>query len=692
MAKAIQSIIIDDGFLTFEKTKDDIIKIYIGIQLLFFVYLKNLTEVRRAVIQLLNVSISINKVSQIFNISRPTITEWYRIYKNDGIEVLDKLKRGHTKITEEIQAYIIAKFKELNFIRNYKKIICEKIKEHFGITVHWSSVSKVLIKNGIDLSVKKNNKKIENVSAIKNEDEKFIEHAGLFFIFPFLKNINLKSLFASVENKFKDSYYKTLDYVFGLILLFCANMIEVEENIKNYSDKKLGEVLMKNKFPSLRSYRENIPKIIMDTDIEEFQFLLCKNYFEKNKECKEIYIDGHFLPYHGQSTIFKGYNSIRRFAMNGRTAYFLNNNDGRPFFFILSNEYKGFREYLLEIAKNLEKITGKKKQDDLLMVFDRGGYGKEFCDELTKHSEFICWKLGKPRLPDKADWHEIILENKANEYGNRELMKVSACEVLTSNDGRIERNIWIKKDEKISIAFSNNRNRSLDNLVRVLTKRWALQENIFKSLKKIGIDKISSYQKELYPENWLLVEYEIREVANPDKLIFKDKMNELKKEIKALNEKAGKKFIKGDEEKTFQKLKNQIEIKQNELEILQSEMNKISDKINITELIQTKKIVKLSDEKKKFLDLIKILSYNVQQDIVDFILPVYENQRDANMFVRQLLRKSGKIKISGDKIIIKFEKFSSKRKTIVLNYLCNEINEMSIIHPLENKKIIFEVN
>jgi len=692
MAKAMQSIITNDGSLYFEKLNDTI-KIYIGIQLLFFVSLKNLIEVRRTIVQLLNINISINKLSGIFSISRQTITEWYSIYKREGIGALDNIKRGPKKITDDIQAYIIAKFKDLNFIRNYKNIICEKIKEHYGINIHWSSVSKVLTKNGIDLSVKKNNRKINNdTSTVKKEEEKFVEYAGLFFIFPFLRNINLKTLFSSVENVFKNKYYKTLDYVIGLILLFCANMIDVEENIKNYSDKRLGEILGKNKFPSLRSYRENMSKIIEKTDIEKFQFSLCKNYFEKNEKSTEIYIDGHFLPYHGFSTLFKGYNPIRRFAINGRTAYFLNNASGRPFFFILSDGYKGFREYLIEIAQNLEKITGKKPQDDILMVFDRGGFGKEFCEELSKYSEFICWKLGKSILPNKVDWHEVILEDQSNEYGKVEPIKVSACETLEINNGKIERNIWIKNNEKISIAFSNNKNRSLENLVRVLTKRWALQENIFKGLKKIGIDKISSYQKELYPENWLLVENKIRLVANPEKLIFKDKLNALKKEIKVLNEKVGKKFLKGAKEKSFQILKERIEVKQNELESLQASMNKISDKINITKLIQTKNIVKLTDEKKKFLDLVKILSYNVQQDIVDFILPNYKNQRDVNMFVRQLLKKSGKIKISENKITIKFEKFSSKRKTSVLNFLCKTINEMEFIHPLQNKKMIFEVS
>lgn len=688
MAQEIQGIFMHDGFLHFEKIKN-FIKIYIGIQILYLVNLKNIIEVRIAIVHLRNIGISVNKLSKIFNLHRQTITDWYSIYLAEGIQALDDIKSGPKKINSEIVAYIIAKFNDLNFVRHYKNIICEKVKELYGITIHWASVSKILKKNKIDLSVKKNNKKLNtNEFETDNVKREFSEYAGLFLIFPFLKDFDFKTLFSDFDNIFKNKYYQMLDYFLGLILLLTSNLIKVEENIKNYSDKNLGVIIGKNNFPSLNSYRENLKTIINNVDIKKFEYMLCQKYFASNKECRELYIDGHFLPYYGLSNIFKGYNPIRRFAMKGRMAYFLNNAEGRPFFFILSNGYKGFREYLKEIVLDLENITDRK---DILLIFDRGGYGKDFCDDLSKDCEFICWKLGKINLPEKPNWQEITLEHQGNEYGETVKIKVEACERLEIEKDKVKREIWIKKGDKISPAFTNNNNRSLESLVIALTNRWALQENIFKALKGMGIDAISSYKKELYPENWLFVEDEIRKVANPQKKIIKEKLNKIKKEMKVLNEKAGKKYFKGQINKSLSKIKQELEIKEKEFQSLKNELDKMPDKIEITELIKSKGIIKLDAEKKKFLDLVKILSYNAQQDIVDFIIPIYKDRRDVNMFVRQLLRKSGEIIISESSVKIIFKKFSSRRKTKSLKYLCDKINDMNFPHPILNKKIAFEV-
>ena len=101
--------------------------------------------------------------------------------------------------------------------------------------------------------------------------------------------------------------------------------------------------------------------------------------------------------------------------------------------------------------------------------------------------------------------------------------------------------------------------------------------------------------------------------------------------------------------------------------------------------------MRLSGDKKEFMDLIKILSYNVQQDIVDFVRPVYKNQRDINVFVKEMFRKTGEIIIENESIKVIFKKYSSKIKTNTLKFLCDEINKSGFEHPILKKKAIFEV-
>ncbi|MBN2532871.1 MAG: helix-turn-helix domain containing protein, partial [Spirochaetales bacterium] len=381
----------DNTFYSFIR-EDHEMKIYYGGELMMCVNLNDSKEIKQAIIYFLKINVSVNWLSNTFEIARQTITKWYSIYEEYGINELMNFKKGPKKITDEIEAYIIAKFKDLNFCRNYKKTICEKVEEYFKIKIHWRSVSNVLVKNGIDISIKRNNRKIKKTDSLIDTNEHICSHAGLFFIYPYLIRPGIEKLFSSVQHLFRNAQYSVMEYIYGLLFLLASDKIKVEENIKMYQNKQFEMIFGNNGLPSLRSYRSYIPKIIEGIDINEIEYMLAKNYYKEHTACHELYIDGHFMPYHGKYETFKGYNLIRRFAQKGRVGYFINNHEGRPFFYILSDGYKDFREYLIEIAKNITEITRDKKRNDLILVFDRGGWGKDFCDELGDKITFVCWR------------------------------------------------------------------------------------------------------------------------------------------------------------------------------------------------------------------------------------------------------------------------------------------------------------
>ncbi len=684
----------DTSFYNIQKD-GNFLNIYYGTDFMMRVNLKNIDEVKRSIILFKNIDAPTSWLARVFEISRPTIEAWFKIYLNKGMDALLNFRKGPKKITDEIQAYILAKFKELNFVRHYKDIIREKVKEHFGLNLHWRSIIVVLAKSGIDLSIKKNNKKLPEAKTEEVKGNEVVcENAGLFFLYPFLEKLEISSLFSNVRSIFQDTYYSVLEYIYGLFLLYASNMIMVEENIKMHEDKKMHIVLGNKGLPSLSSYRNYMFKIIKGLDIKNFEDKLAEQYYKDHRDCNEIYVDGHFLPYNGKYNTFKGYNPIRRFAQKGRTGYFLNNTNGRPYYYILSDGYKDFREYLAEIAENIKKITGRRSKKDLIMVFDRGGWGKQFLEEIISKITFICWRTGKVKMPKNIQWKKVKIKKKGNKYDDYkvEILEASEERIPVKSRKYAKRNIYIKRGEKISLAFSNDKERELAELVKILTKRWGVQENIFKALKQVGIDKISSYQNENYPEDWLLEENNVREVENPGRKIIEDQLAGLKSDIKNIQTKIGNLYTKSKKKKNRRilDLEKVIEKKSKKISQLKKEHSMIPEKVNITEIIKSKKITRLNIEKKKFLDLIKVLSYNVQQDIVDIVRPIYNNERDVNMFVRQIFNKNGIVILNKNEIKIIFERYTSKRKNEALNYLIDIVNKKNIKHPLLDAKMVFE--
>jgi transposase len=693
MKTALQTRFNDDSFYTFDKEKN-IVKVYYGTELLMAVDTLDTNELKRAIIYFRNIDVSENWLSRTFSIARSTINNWYRIFIDKGIDALMDYRKGPRKINSDIQAYVVAAFKDLGFCRGYKNSICDKVREHFGITIHWRSVSDILIKNGIDLSTNSSNRSDRK----RNEDERscaeiVCRHAGLFLIFPYLQKLEIERIFSKAKPLFKNAYYGVMEYIYGYFLLYTSNMIEVEENIKMHQEKKIELVVGEKGLPSLRSYRKHVPQIIKAINIEELEYELAKKYYNDNKDCSELYIDGHFMPYNGKYNTFKGYNPIRRFVQKGRAGYFINNSIGRPFFYILSDGYKDFREYLGEIAHKIGRKGAKNSNKQFILVFDRGGWGKEFCKDIGKEIIFICWRTGKIKPPKDAKWIEVEIEKQGNEYGHNEYEKLEAAEeIKTAKTGNyVERNIFIKRGDKISLAFTNDKRRGLKELVKILTKRWGVQENIFKGLKRIGIDKISSYKNQSYPEDWLLEEGRERKVVNPQKKIVVEKITTLKTEIKKLKEKIGSAYLSSKNKKTklIAGIEKIINEKYREISQLRARLSNIPDRIDIQEIIKTQNIVRLNSEKKNFLDLIKVMSYNVQQDIVDEIRPIYKNERDVNMFVRELLDRDGVVKMRKDKIDISFDKFNSRIKNRTIDFLIQELNKMKIKHPLLESQMQF---
>ena len=673
-----------------ERVKN-ILTVYFGAQLMFVVDLNDPIEKRRAVIQLINIGVSIYRLEKMFSTCREAINLWITIYNESGLAGLDKIKTGPKKVTDEIKTYILAKAEELNFCHAYRKIIVEGIKNNFKINLHINTISDILKKENIDISAKRYNRKIK----IKKDKivSQRIENLGLLFIFPFLEKFQLKKIFSTTEKIFKNKYYKARDYIYTFVILLSAELIQVEENVKNLQDRNMGILIGKNNIPSAKSFRINIDKIVSNINMEKFQQTICENYFKKNTDMNELYIDGHNFPYFGKSKIFKGYNPIRRMGQKSRTGYFINNVDGRPIYYILSDEYKGFREYLVDISKNINKIRGSNSKKNIIMVFDRGGYSKDFFMDIKNNVSFICWRTGKINLPSNPKWQNINIVHQGNEFGNDKIIKLEAVEkkIINQKGEIVGRNIWIKKNEKISPAYTNDKTRSLDELAKMLTRRWGAQENIFKPLKNIGIDKICTYKKELYPDDWLFEEKKIRKIKNPEQLLLQDKIIKTKKEMKSLKLKIADKYLKKSKKSTIFQNENELNMLNLRLNNLKAEKTKLPDKINITDIIEEKGIVRLSNSKKKFLDIIKILSYNVKQDIVDFIRPVYKDQRDINDFVKFLLRKSGEMKIFDTHLEVIFEKYRSKKKTKVLELLCEHMNMQDCFHPLLNKKIKYYV-
>jgi hypothetical protein len=269
-----------------------------------------------------------------------------------------------------------------------------------------------------------------------------------------------------------------------------------------------------------------------------------------------------------------------------------------------------------------------------------------------------------------------------------ELLEVKEDQLEIGNGQREYtcRRLFIKKGDKISVGITSDLDRPIDELVRILTRRWGAQENVFKELKKIGYDNIHSYWKEEYSTRMLLENgIDIKkEMTNPEYKEALKVKNKLKGQLKKLLAKIGEESLTGNrinkQTKVHIKQKAQIDGIKEQIEAINERINYLPEKIFRFDYVKENGILKLGDKKKEYFDLIKFISYNVRRDIADIIGPVYLNNRDIHAIIVKWLQSKCILQKVNDEMIVSFFPPSNRNEYNALQTLCDHLSSLNYRH------------
>jgi hypothetical protein len=368
----------------------------------------------------------------------------------------------------------------------------------------------------------------------------------------------------------------------------------------------------------------------------------------------------------------------------------------------MSDGYRKMRFYLEQVNRDLKWIYGAKSRE-LLMIFDRGGYGKEFCVGITDEVRFICWRTDALRNPKVSGWQNVEVLREGQQWGEKKIVKMKAWErpVVFEVEGekRKFREIWIRQGAKMSPALTNDERMPLEEVVQKLVRRWGAQENGFKKLKEHGIDRIHSYLKEPFSEEYLFDsgledarEGIRREVDNPVVRGLKKKLDKVKRQINRQRDVLERAEKRGDG-KTVAAVKEKLRYFRRRVKALEGAIAKEPPKVLLYKIIQEKGIERIKPEKKLFFDWLKMGAIWTRKRIVDIVGPYYEDRRDVEKFVDSILRSRTYVRRDRDVMYVEFPNNHSKVKQEALQRLCEELNKHGSLDNigLSFKKLVFSV-
>ena len=730
-----------NGLMYSKEDESGNVTIFWGGKIYYSFNSNNLFAKKLGITMLAGLGVLQKTICEFFKVSRHTIANLVKFYEEQGVEGLKNYKPGPTSTSEELKQYVIKKYIELEGSRGYQNTILEEVKEkveegEFRKSISRGMLQKILREyrdgrerqkeenlekrkkeeiereeakvkdeqieeNNIETNHEEDDKQLDFIEDLVEGEERCVEHGGSAITAPLLAEYGIADYIPVDE---KDNRFSNLELAVTYAMLNAGEIAKVEQDFKLLPSYEMGGIIGRVKLPSLSLYRKRIPIIAAQMDMRDVILQTSKSMHELLSFSDVIYIDGHFMAYHGMSNTLYGYNPQKRLAMHGREYFFVHDRDGLPVYATISDGYRKSKHYIEDVDKKLRYIYGVKKKE-LLEVFDRGGYSKEFCVEISDTIRFICWRSDARSVPKgikATDWVEVKIEHRGNDYGQVEEKTFYAwerkAEFKVEKKKALFREIWIRKGRHVSPALSNDFETSLEDLVRHMTRRWGAQENMFKELKDHGIDRIHSYRKEEFTESFLydqgLENSEkgiCHEIDNPER-------REISREISGLRAKKSKlseqilKLQKECDNNKLLKLKRKYAGLERRTNNQIKKRDALPKKVNLFERINENGIVRLSDEKKLFFDWLKMNAIWAKREIIEIVKPFYEDLRDVNKFVKSILNSRTYVRKNGEVLHISFPQQRSKKSAKSLEHLCATLNEYGNIDlGLNLKRMIFSV-
>ena len=696
-----QGILLDKSNLLEVKIENEYYHVFYGFHKFASFHKDDNAAKRVIVVQLTIMGVEKTQIARSFDVHRSSIYLWIRRYEEGGMLTLASMDKGRELLlTEAVKDYIYRLYRNLKEKRKkFREMIAEEVKKLFGVDVSRETIRRAVNeRKGSEEPKPEGDEKFGGIDKEEEREEKptEVKQGGALLAHPFLKKYGVEeTLVGGVSSR--NGRYGLKECVFCLLLLLGARLVKVEENIKHYDDEMMGGLIGCRRLPSLKTVRR-----VMADASEQIGNRVEQMKTEYALKCLDVwgyegafYLDGHFMPYTGGEHILYGYNPQRRMPEKGRTAYVVNTGTGRPFYEVLSD---GFDDFKVNIEKIVDFLIEEAGIERPVVVFDRGGFGRESFEMIEGKADFICWYEGKVDIPEKGVWREVKVPHQSNTHGEPEYVKQEwKQQVIAEGDekGRgYRRMVFIKKGQKVSPAITNMKQVSGKDVVLMLTRRWGAQENVFKELVIDGFNKIHSYGKDGYEREYFDREGidENRTMENPEYR----KLQQEKRELQNSRDLIVGRIVKKEEKKgkpvepTKHQRKRLDEI-ESRLPQIMERLEYLPEQVLRIDYINDNGLMRLSNEKKKYFDLMNLVAYNFRQDLVEIAGPVYGNNRDVHQLVLKILRLTTTIEYrSGETKIIFDQKLKAKERE-ALEEICRQATSVGHVTDFFPGKLSFSV-
>ena len=476
-----------------------------------------------------------------------------------------------------------------------------------------------------------------------------------------------------------------------LLTLWLMALLRIQrpEHLKERDPGAFGRLLGLDRAPEVKTLRRGLTRLAAHQHAEQLGAELARLRVDRRGHLMGfLYVDGHVRAYHGQRTISRAFVARRHLAMPATTDYWVNDRAGDPLLLITGDVNAALTKAFPELLREVRGVIGERRAT---IVFDRGGWSpKLFHTMIQDRFDILTYRKGKGRLIHerrfvhrraKLDgrWVSYELHDQPVRFlkGKLRLRQVTRLCDDGHHQTQVITNRWDLRDIEVA-------HRMFD--------RWR-QENFFKYMREeFLLDALVDYRIE--------AEDPTRTIPNPERRTLDKQIRTARTELSKIEREYGAAAADNTEQRrptmrgfkiAYGKLGKNLRAARDRLARLIDKRRGVPPRVEIRDLSE-RAVVKLATERKHLTDIIKMVAYQAESDLLGLLRPHYARaEQEGRTLLHELFAAAGDIRLCDSELRITLAALSSPHRTRAVQALCKLLDQTATTFPGSRLRIRFAV-
>ncbi len=511
--------------------------------------------------------------------------------------------------------------------------------------------------------------------------------AGVLLALPCLIESGLLRISRKLYGEIGPAFYGLRTTLLTLLLMALLR-IQRPEHLKERDPAAFGRLLGLDRAPEVKTLRRGLTRLAAHQHAEQLGAELARLRVDQRGHLMGfLYVDGHVRAYHGERTISRAFVARRHLAMPATTDYWVNDRAGDPLLLITGDINAALTKAFPDLLREVRAVIGERRAT---IVFDRGGWSpKLFHTMIQDGFDILTYRKGKGRLV-----HQRRFVHRRAKLDGRWVSYDLHDQPVRFLKGKLRlRQVTRLCDNGHQTQVITNRCdlRDIEVAYRMFD-RWR-QENFFKYMREeFLLDALVDYRIE--------AEDPTRTIPNPERRALDKQLRAARTELAQIEREYGAAAADNTEQRrptmrgfkiAYGKLGKTLRAARARVARLIDKRRNVPQRLEIRDL-SAPAVVKLATERKHLTDLLKMVAFQAESDLLALLRPHYTRaEQEGRTLLHELFCAAGDIRVSDTELHITLAPLSSPHRTRAAQALCELLDQTATVFPGSHLRMRFAV-